>query len=40
LSCKLEKRERKEEKAKEEMDLSDLPQHCTFAAAGLSLSNL
>jgi hypothetical protein len=36
----LEKREREEEKAKEEPDLLDLPQHCTFAIAGSSLCNL
>jgi hypothetical protein len=35
-SCKLEKRER----AEEEINLSDLAQHCTFAATGSSLSNL
>jgi hypothetical protein len=39
-SYKLEKREREEERAKEEPDLSDLPQHCTFAATDSSLSNL
>jgi hypothetical protein len=31
----LENREREEEIAEEEPDLSDLPQHCTFAASGL-----
>jgi hypothetical protein len=40
LSCKLEKREREEERAEEEPDLSDIPQHCTFVATGSSLSNL
>jgi hypothetical protein len=39
-SCKLEKSEREGERAEEEPDLSDLPQHCTFAATGSSLSNL
>jgi hypothetical protein len=32
--------QREEERAEEEPDLSDLPQHCTFAATGLSLRNL
>jgi len=33
-------REEEEERAEEEPDLSDLPQHCTFAASSSSLSNL
>jgi hypothetical protein len=33
-------REREEERAEEELDLSDFPQHCTFAASGSSFSNL
>jgi hypothetical protein len=36
----LENREREEERAEEEPDLSDLPQYCTFAASGSSFSNL
>jgi hypothetical protein len=36
----LENREREEERAEEELDLSDLPQHCTFATSGSSFSDL
>jgi hypothetical protein len=35
-SCKLEIRERGEERAEEEPDLSDLPWHCTSATSGSS----